>query len=171
MDVHGELRAYLPTIPIFGGLDTKTLSLIVGMLRCEELPERSVILREGESGVAMYIVRSGRVALYQQSTAHTPVLIARLGPGDCFGEMTIIDIQPRSATAVVEQPSVLYSLTNRDLYTLYVSDIAGYVMVIQNLCRELSRRLRKANLRVAQLVADSEGRQAPSSCDADTEMP
>jgi CRP/FNR family transcriptional regulator, cyclic AMP receptor protein len=168
MDVHAELIAYLPTIPIFGGLDAKTLTRIVGMLRCEQLPEHAVIVREGDTGTAMYIVRSGRVALYQQSTTETPVLIARLGPGECFGEMTIIDVQPRSATVVAEQPSVLYSLTNRDLYTLYVEDMPGYVMLIQNLCRELSRRLRKANTRVAQLVANGVDRQAP---DADRRPP
>ena len=72
------------------------------------------------------------------------------------GEMTLIDVQPRSATVRVEQPATLYALTNKDLYGLYQNDVAGYVMVLQNICRELSRRLRQADGRICE-NADSTG--------------
>jgi CRP-like cAMP-binding protein len=80
----------------------------------------------------------------------------RLGPGEFFGEMTLIDIQKRSASVVVEKPALLYSLGNRDLYTLYQEDVAGYVMILQNLCRELSRRLRATNKKLQDLASDDD---------------
>ena len=78
--------------------------------------------------------------------------MAGLKPGDFFGEMTLIEMQNRSATVVAESPAVLYELTARNLYTCYKSDIHAYVIVIQNINRELCRRLRRADNRIAELV-------------------
>jgi CRP-like cAMP-binding protein len=75
----------------------------------------------------------------------------RLEPGDFFGEMTLIEMQNRSATVVAESPTVLYELTARNLYACYKADIQAYVMVLQNINRELCRRLRRADGRIAQL--------------------
>jgi CRP-like cAMP-binding protein len=74
-----------------------------------------------------------------------------LDAGDFFGEMTLIEMQNRSATVVAESPTVLYELTARDLYTCYKADIHAYVMVLQNINRELCRRLRRADNRIADL--------------------
>jgi len=54
--------------------------------------------------------------------------------------MTLIEMQNRSATVVAECPTVLYELTARNLYTYYKTDIHAYVMVLQNINRELCRR-------------------------------
>ena len=84
------------------------------------------------------------------------VRITGLGPGDFFGEMTLIEVQNRSATVVAESPTLLYELTARSLYTYYKTDIYAYVMVLQNINRELCRRLRRADNRIAEL-ADAAG--------------
>jgi CRP/FNR family transcriptional regulator, cyclic AMP receptor protein len=76
------------------------------------------------------------------------------GPGDFFGEMTLIEAQNRSASVVADSPTVLYELAARNLYTYYKADIYAYVMVLQNINRELCRRLRSADNRIAEL-ADS----------------
>ena len=75
-----------------------------------------------------------------------------LEPGDFFGEMTLIEMQTRSAAVVAESPTVLYELTARNLYTYYKADISAYVMVMQNVNRELCRRLRRADIRIAELA-------------------
>ena len=75
-----------------------------------------------------------------------------LGPGDFFGEMTLIEMQNRSATVIAETPTELYELTAQNLYTYYKADIYAYVMVMQNINRELCRRLRRADNRIAELV-------------------
>jgi CRP/FNR family cyclic AMP-dependent transcriptional regulator len=77
--------------------------------------------------------------------------MSRLAPGDFFGEMTLIEMQNRSATVVAESSTVLYELTAKKLYTCYKADIHAYVMVMQNISRELCRRLRRADNRIAEL--------------------
>jgi len=66
--------------------------------------------------------------------------------------MTLIEIQNRSATVVAESPTVLYELTARDLYTYYKADIHAYVIVMQNINRELCRRLRRSDNRIVELA-------------------
>ena len=78
-----------------------------------------------------------------------------LRPGDFFGEMTLIEVQNRSATVVADSPTVLYELTAQNLYTYYKADIYAYVMVMQNINRELCRRLRRADDRIAELAGVS----------------
>jgi CRP-like cAMP-binding protein len=104
----------------------------------------------------MYVLRHGEVVVSRQAQTGRRVKVVRLGEGEFFGEMTLIDIQKRSATVTVEKPSLLYTLGNRDLYKLYVEDTPGYVMVLQNLCRELSRRLRTTNARLTQMADDAD---------------
>src|ERR1700745_4481393 len=92
----------------------------------------------------MYIVHSGELVVSKLGESGRAIHMARLGPGDFFGEMTLIEVQHRSATVVAESPIVLYELTARNLYTYYKTDIHAYVMVIQNIKRALCRLVRRA---------------------------
>ena len=76
----------------------------------------------------------------------------RLGQGECFGEMSLVELQPRSATVRVTKPATLCSLTNLDLYRLFHQDNYSYVIVLQNICRILSRRLRLADNRLCDFL-------------------
>ena len=102
----------------------------------------------------MFLVREGEVVVCRDNEEGRRMKMIRMGPGEFFGEMTLIDIQKRSATVVAQKPSLLFSLSNRDLYTLYQEDVAGYVMVLQNICRELSRRLRVTNQRLQTMASE-----------------
>ncbi len=79
--------------------------------------------------------------------------IVRLGEGETFGEMTLVELQPRSATVTVKKKARCYSLTNMDLYHLYREDNYAYVIILQNICRMLSRRLRKADGRIVEFLS------------------
>ena len=80
--------------------------------------------------------------------------VAVLGPGDWFGEMGVVDIQPRSATVRALAPSRLVKFTAQDMDALYRHDVRSYSIVILNLARELSRRLRVADGILADLIAN-----------------
>ena len=67
--------------------------------------------------------------------------------------MTLVELQPRSATVIAKRRCVTYSLTNMDLYHLYQQDNYAYVIILQNICRMLSRRLRKADGRIVEFIA------------------
>ena len=99
----------------------------------------------------MYVVHAGKLVVSKQGNSGRVIRMAGLEPGDFFGEMTLIEMQNRSATVVAESPTVLYELTARNLYTCYKADIHAYVMVLQNINRELCRRLRRADNRIAEL--------------------
>ncbi len=155
------LKSFLGGIALFGGLGESTLERIASMLVEHQFDRGSVVCRQGESGRSLYVVARGEVIVCRQTQSGQLVRMVRLGKGEFFGEMTLIDVQPRSATVIVEEPATLYALTNRDLYRLYREDVDGYIMVLQNICRELSRRLRRADSRVAELATEveSEGTQ------------
>jgi CRP-like cAMP-binding protein len=100
----------------------------------------------------MYVVHSGELVVSKLGESERLIRMAGLRPGDFFGEMTLIEMQNRSATVVAESLTVLYELTARNLYSYYKADIRAYVMVLQNINRELCRRLRRADVRIAELA-------------------
>src|SRR5947209_2055847 len=146
------LKAFLLATPFFGGLSDASLDLLVPMLVERRFDVGATIVAAGEPGRSMYIVHSGELAVSRLGDSGRVIRMAGLGPGDFFGEMTLIEMQNRSATVVAESPTVLYELTAKNLYTYYKADIYAYVMVMQNINRELCRRLRSADSRVAELA-------------------
>ena len=148
-----DLKAFLLATPFFGGLSDASLDLLVSMLVERRFDVGHIVVAEGEPGRSMFIVHSGKLAVSKLGASGRVVRMAGLEPGDFFGEMTLIEIQNRSATVVAESPTVLYELTTRDLYTYYKADIHAYVIVMQNVNRELCRRLRRADNRIAELLA------------------
>jgi CRP/FNR family transcriptional regulator, cyclic AMP receptor protein len=147
-----ELKAFLVTTPFFGGLSDASLDLLVSMLVERRFDLGASIVAEGEPGRSMYIVHSGELVVSKIAESGRVIRMTRLGPGDFFGEMTLIEPETRSATVVAETSTVLYELTAQNLYAYYKADIHAYVMVMQNINRELCRRLRRADNRIAKLA-------------------
>jgi CRP-like cAMP-binding protein len=152
-----DLKAFLISTPFFGGLGDASLDLLVSMLVERHFDVGATVVTEGEPGRSMYIVHAGELAVGKLGTSGRVISMADLGPGDFFGEMTLIEMQNRSATVIAESPAVLYELTARNLYAYYKADIHAYVLVILNINRELCRRLRRANDHIAELADGSKG--------------
>src|SRR4051794_19254299 len=146
-----ELKAFLLATPFFGGLKDASLDLLVSMLVERRFEVGETVVAEGEPGRSMFIVHAGELGVSKRGDSGRVIRMSDLAPGDFFGEMTLIEMQNRSATVVAESPTVLYELNARDLYTCYKADIHGYVIVLQNINRELCRRLRRADNRIAEL--------------------
>ncbi len=146
-----DLKAFLLATPFFGGLPDASLDLLVSMLVAREFESGAVVVAEGEAGRSMFVVHSGTLEVSERLETGVAIHMSRLEPGDFFGEMTLLDMQNRSATVVAEAPTVLYELTAQKLYAFYKADIHAYVIVLQNINRELCRRLRRADARIKQL--------------------
>lgn len=146
-----DLKAFLLATPFFGGLSDASLDRLVSMLVERRFDAGATVVAEGEPGRSMFIVHSGQLVVSKRLESGWVLRMSGLEPGDFFGEMTLIEMQNRSATVVAENPTVLYELTARELYTCYKTDIHAYVMVMQNINRELCRRLRRADNRIAEL--------------------
>jgi len=146
-----DLKTFLVATPFFGGLSGASLDRLIAMLVERRFDAGATIVAEGEPGRSMYIVHSGELMVSKLGEKGSAIRMTRLGPGDFFGEMTLIEMQNRSATVVAESPAELYELTAGNLYAYYKADIHGYAMVIQNINRELCRRLRRADKRFAEM--------------------
>jgi CRP-like cAMP-binding protein len=150
------LVSFLSRTPFFGGLTEQALERVVSKLASRELAPGTAVFREGDQGNSLFIVQSGELVVWHRGPeGDQPVKLTRLSPGDFFGEMTLIEMQPRSATVVAETAAVVLELRGRDLYELYKEDIKAYVMVLQNVNRELCRRLRRTNERLVEWAASA----------------
>ena len=143
----------LEDIGLFGALDRETLTFLASTLKCYKLQPGDVVFREGESAREMYVVLRGEFEVLKRSKQGVDARVAMLGSGDWFGEMSILDVHPRSATVRSLAASRLLLVTSADLEALYRRDIKAYSLFVLNVARELSRRLRVADGILADLVA------------------
>ena len=149
------LLLLLPKIPIFGGVDGEPLNRLIALLGEEEHVPGEVICKQGENGRSMYVVRSGEVVVCRDNNGKRTKMV-RLGTGEAFGEMCLVEIQPRSATVIAEVPTRLLALTQKSLMQLYGKDMPTYTLILGNIARELSRRLRRADQRLCELAQKSD---------------
>ena len=143
---------FFKEIPIFNGLEGRSLRSVLSRLKEEKFPAGSLVFQVGEMGRKMYVIAEGEVEVLWRSSTGKMRSMFRLGQGECFGEMSLVELQPRSATVRVTKPATLCSLTNLDLYRLFHQDNYSYVIVLQNICRILSRRLRLADNRLCDFL-------------------
>ena len=136
-----ETLELLANMPVFGGVDRATLEFIWGLAERVHVAEGDAFFREGEKSQAMYVLTAGRVGIYK-SWHDTSTLLRYLDPGDCFGEMALIDLQPRSASVVAEQAAAAIEITAAMLHEVYQRDLEQFTLLQMNMGREVSRRLR-----------------------------
>jgi CRP/FNR family transcriptional regulator, cyclic AMP receptor protein len=151
-----SLEKFLARTPFFGGLDDEALRRVVAMTAERSFARGATVFQEGDQGRAMYVVEAGELLAMQSGESGRGVKLMRLSPGDFFGETTLIEMHPRHFSVVVERDARLLELTNADLYNLYLQDVKSYVLVLQNINRELCRRLRRASNRIT-AYADEAG--------------
>jgi CRP/FNR family transcriptional regulator, cyclic AMP receptor protein len=150
-----DLATFLARTPFFGGLDDAALRRLVEMTHERAFPAGATVFREGEQGYSMYVVESGELVAVRNAGSGRAVKLLRLVAGDFFGETTLIEMQPRPFSVAVERDARLLELTNADLYTLYREDVKSYVLILQNINRELCRRLRRASVRITDYAAEA----------------
>ena len=151
----GDIEArklMLSYTPFFGGLEDAALVRVIGMLVQRNYARGEAVFREGELGSSLYIIELGKLVATSAGSSGHNVRLVRLGPGDFIGEMALIEVHPHSMTVTAETQVQLLELNNKDLYRLYMEDVQSYVMVLQNIARELCRRLRGAAGRLVQIA-------------------
>jgi CRP-like cAMP-binding protein len=113
-----------------------------------------MVVEEGDLSTQMFVVVAGELEVIKRGESGGDVRVAVLGPGDWFGEMSIIDVQPRSASVRAVAPTLVVSVTPEHVDTLlYRRDMKDYALFVMNIARELSRRLRVADGILAQFYA------------------
>jgi CRP/FNR family cyclic AMP-dependent transcriptional regulator len=135
--------AALREIALFGALSDEVVERLARSLKVARAMAGDPIFREGDTVAReMYVVLEGEIEVTKRSRRGRDVRVAILGPNDCFGEMSMIDMQSRSATVRALAPSRLLTVTSEDMDALYRSDLKSYALIVLNIARDLSRRLR-----------------------------
>lgn len=135
---------------LFQGFKDETLEHLARELPSETVEPGELLIAEGEVASHMYVLLNGEVEVLTASSLGK-VRVALLGPGDWVGEMAILDVQPRSATVRALAPTLLLKLTSADVRRLlYDTDLSQYALLMMNIARELSRRLRVADHLIAE---------------------
>ncbi len=115
--------ALLRDIGLFGGLDDSVLETFVQKLPVVLFAPGDTVFREGELGRDMFVVLGGEMEILKQSKREQTSRVAMLGPSDWFGEMSILDVMPRSATVRALAPAKALKLSAGDLDGLYRRDV------------------------------------------------
>jgi len=127
--------------PIFSMVMTDDLQVVAQALEKQPFFRGDRVFEIGDQGDHLYIIVSGEIGISLDANPDSTTYISRLGPGDCFGEMNLLDDLPRSATANVLEDTVLLSLEKTRLRGL----IQSYPDMSIGMLRSLSLRLRDAN--------------------------
>ena len=147
----------LRKVPLFGQLAPPDLERVVEISRERSYPRNSVILFEDDPGDALYVVAQGQVKVVLIGEDGREVILSVMGEGEFFGEMALVDDEPRSAHVIAMEDSTLLVIRREDFQGL-LAQTPGIGLA---LLRELSRRLRRVDEKVGSLVLlDVNGRVA-----------
>lgn len=129
--------------PMFSEVHTEDLRAVAQELEEDAYFAGDRVFEINDYGDHMYLIQSGRIGISLNADKTSKDFIAELGPGECFGEMGLLDDQPRSATAHVLEESHILTLEKGRLRGLIVS----YPELALGMLRGISQRLRATNLR------------------------
>jgi len=139
---------FLGTVPLLSGIERTELQVLAELTRERAYPRGSVILLENDSGDSLFIVRSGRVKVVLIGEDGREVILGVLGVGQHFGELSLIDEQPRSAHVIAMEDASLIVLRRDD----FRRRVESSPTVAWSLLTELSKRLRRADEKIGGLV-------------------
>jgi CRP-like cAMP-binding protein len=147
--------ATLREIGLFGALSDEVLERLAKMLKTMRVPPGDTVFHEGDSsGREMYVVLDGEMEVSKRSRRGRDMRVAILGPNDLFGEMSMIDMQSRSASVRALAPSRLLKVSSEDMDALYRADLKAYALIVLNIARDMSRRLRVTDGILADFTAN-----------------
>ena len=148
--------------PLFATLDVDAAASLRASMSEIELARGESLFQEGDLGDSLYVVLRGKVKLGRTSGDGRENLVAVLGPGEMFGELSLFDPGPRSATATALVDSTLLGLNQEELSPW----LATRPDVARALLRAIARRLRRTNDSMSDLVfSDVPGRVAKALLD------
>ncbi|HWH39284.1 MAG TPA: Crp/Fnr family transcriptional regulator [Usitatibacter sp.] len=153
----GERTMTLKAVPFFTQLSDHELDLVRAVASEKTYPKNAVVLTEGEAGDSLYMIQSGKVKVFIGDEEGREIILKILGPGSFFGEMSMIDKQPRSASVTTLETSTFLVLQHAafEKCVEQAPTIGNMVMQI------LAQRVREADRKIGTLaLMDVYGRVA-----------
>ncbi|HUG26034.1 Crp/Fnr family transcriptional regulator [Piscinibacter sp.] len=131
----------LQGMPIFGGVGEPALAFLLERAQSVGVPAGEFYFHEGDEASGMFVLETGHVVV-SKTWKGKEFVLRHLGPGDCFGEMALMDLQPRSASVRAIDDCNAIELSPGHLYDLYKRDAEQFALIQMNMGREVCRRLR-----------------------------
>jgi CRP-like cAMP-binding protein len=139
-----ELKSLLQEMPIFGGISEDALVFLLERVLIRHIHTGQCLFHEGDDATSMFVLERGRVAI-RKRWGEEEHLLKYLEQGECFGEMALLDMHPRSASVSAVEDCILIELSRGILLELYEHDLEQFTLIQMNIGREISRRLRLAD--------------------------
>jgi CRP-like cAMP-binding protein len=147
----------LRTVPIFAELSEADIASLARLTSRRSCPKDTVVFFENEEGDSFFCIVDGRIKVTILGDDGREVILSVLGRGDFFGEMALLDNEPRSATAIAVEDTELLSLHRND----FQSVLSDNRSIMSALIKILTARLRRANHQISTLaLLDVYGRVA-----------
>jgi CRP/FNR family cyclic AMP-dependent transcriptional regulator len=134
----------LQGMSIFGGIREDILRLILNVAPVAFVQPGDYFFREGDIGDSMFVLEAGKAAVYKRVGGQER-LLRNLNQGDCFGEMSLIDFSPRSASVRAIEDCAALQISAACIARVYERDLEQFAMIEMNMGREVSRRLRESD--------------------------
>jgi CRP/FNR family transcriptional regulator, cyclic AMP receptor protein len=131
----------LQRMPIFGAIREDMLRLLLGHAHEVTVRTGTFFFREHDEASSMFVLEAGRVAVLK-SWEQRELVLHTLNAGDCFGEMALMDLFPRSASVRAEEDCRAIEFGAADLMHLFEHDAEQFALIQMNIGREVCRRLR-----------------------------
>ncbi len=158
MDVE-KVLPILNKISIFAGLSEDQLHTLFRLIEKATYSPEEIIFEQGTEPSHIYIVKYGKVKLVATKDG-IPFELTAFEQGQCFGESSVIGIQPHAATAVAVEETELLVLSRNLLLSIYISDIQLFSTLILNIARETCRRLHSSSEVLLHYVRKNETKQS-----------
>ena len=139
----------LQRLPLFAGLQTEDLAQLASKLALRQKRKGDVVFEKGDVGTTMFVVTSGQVEIVLPQPDAIAVLLKEIGPGEYFGELSLFDDKPRSASAICSAPAELLEL-DRATLTEYLGGRPHAALAI---LQTMSERLRETNALLSNSVS------------------
>jgi CRP-like cAMP-binding protein len=144
----------LQRMPIFGGVRANILEFLLGLCPVETVPANAFFFREGDQADAMFVLEAGEAAVLK-SWRGQDHLLKTLKQGDCFGEMAVMDLRPRSASVRAVEDCAAIRISAANLYQVYSHDLKQFALIQMNMGREVCRRLRELDDRLFSVTMET----------------
>jgi len=146
-----HLADWLGRIPLLEGLPRRHRRHLGRMLHRRSYDALEPVFRQGDIGSGMYFVFQGQVRIVSEEDNRGEIQLAVLEEGECFGELSLLDHAPRSASAMAAEPTVLYGLFEGDLDQLERTRPQVAIRILRNIGLSTALRLRQTNDRLREL--------------------
>ena len=134
----------LQAMPVFGGIRDDIVAFVLDRAPSVTVAQRGFFFHEGEPADCMYVLERGKAVVVKDAAGSERVL-RMLERGDCFGEMSLMDLSPRSASVRALEDCSALQVSAACLFELYQKDLEQFTMIEMNMGREVSRRLRESD--------------------------